>query len=83
MKWFIENCTPTNIGIALSLAVIALVLFKWINFVIDQGDKAWLERNPLSPDEQESIDRQCAEHYVSPTQRAADLRDLYRGTKAL
>lgn len=74
MKWFIANVTPTNIGILLVLAVIVWICWQWLNAWIDRGDHEWLLKNPLSPDEQESIDM-----YGAQCQR--DLADLESGSK--
>jgi hypothetical protein len=81
MKWFIENCTPTNIGIALALAVIIVVCWQILNHYIDQADDQWLLDNPLPPDEQEAVDRANAEYYGLSLKARRDLAALKRVSK--
>lgn len=76
MKWFIENCTPANIGIALALAILIFGCWQLLNYWIEQGDDQWLLDNPLPPDEQEAIDRANAEYYGLSIKARRDLARL-------
>jgi hypothetical protein len=80
MKWFIENATPANIGIALALAIIALACGKWFLYMLDQGDEAFRLDNPMDTDP-EQVDRDNAEYYGLSLKAQRDLAALKRGTK--
>lgn len=81
MKWFIENCTPVNIGIALALSAIIYGCWQLLNHLIERGDDQWLLDNPLPPDEQESVDRANAEYYGLSLKARRDLALLRRASK--
>jgi hypothetical protein len=68
MKWFIENATPANIGIALSLAVIIWGCIMWILHTLDHLDAQWAAETSLDGEICCKGDEQ-------------DLADLRRGTK--
>lgn len=44
---FLDKATPTNIGIILCLAVIALICWRWFAYMLVRGDEQFKADNPV------------------------------------
>lgn len=80
MNWFIENCTPADIGIALALAVIAVGCIRFFLWKLDELDRQWAADTAMDnsmPMIAGSLDgHTCC---IVDDMTAQDLADLQRG----
>lgn len=83
MNWFIENCTPAEIGTILVLGVIAVVCIKWFLHTLDELDAQWAADTAMDGNHALVGDMDghtsCIVDDISASDQ--DLADLQRGTK--
>lgn len=80
MNWFIENCTPANIGILLAFLVLLWGAWKWL----EHAEAAWLaELHTMEGPAGGALigDQDGHTTCIVDDMTEQDLDDLQRGTK--